>query len=249
MGLLDDKIALITGGTTGIGLATAKRFHAEGATVIVTGRNPDTLQAARDALPATVHVWRSDAADPDAVAALAGRVRETVGHLDVLFLNAGIAQFAPIDDHSLDSFDAQFSVNVRGPWLALKHLTPLVVDHGSVFVNGSIVKTKGMAGSSAYAGTKAAVRSIVRVLAAELAPRGVRVNTLSPGPIQTPIYGKMGMPVEQVEAFGAAIQGQVPLGRFGQPDEIAGAALFLASGLSSYVTGIDLAVDGGMAQV
>lgn len=249
MGTLDNKVALITGGTTGIGLATAQRFVAEGAKVIVTGRNPDTLQAARELLPSSVEVWASDAADPKAIASLFAKVKDTVGGLDVLFLNAGVAAFAPLKDHSLESFDRQFAVNVRGPWLAIKHAESVLNDGASVFVNSSAVKTKGMDGSSAYAATKAAVRSIVRVLATELAPRGIRVNSLSPGPISTPIYSKMGMPPEVVAQLGSALQSQVPLGRFGEPDEIAGAALFLASSLSSYVTGIDLPVDGGLAQV
>ncbi len=249
MALLSNKTVLITGGTSGIGLATAQRFAAEGATVIVTGRNPDTLKAAREILPESVQVWASDAADPDAVAALFTKVKDTVGTLDVLFLNAGVAAFAPITEHSLESFEHQFAVNVRGPWLGIKHAAPVLNDGASVFVNASAVNGKGMPGSSAYAATKAAVRSIVRVTANELSDRGIRVNSISPGPISTPIYGKMGMPPEQVEAFGASIQQQVPLGRFGSPDEVAGAALFLASNLSSYITGIDLPVDGGMAQV
>jgi NAD(P)-dependent dehydrogenase (short-subunit alcohol dehydrogenase family) len=249
MTLLNKKLALITGGTTGIGLATAQRFAAEGATVIVTGRNPDTLQAARETLPDSVHVWESDAADPDAIAALFERVSSELGALDVLFLNAGIAAFAPITEAPIESFDRQFAVNVRGPWLAIKHAAPALKDGASVFINASAVHGRGMPGASAYAATKAAVRSIVRVTASELAPRGIRVNAISPGPISTPIYSKMGMPQEAVEGFAASIKEQVPLARFGEPSEVAGAALFLASDLSSYVTGIDLPVDGGMAQV
>jgi NAD(P)-dependent dehydrogenase (short-subunit alcohol dehydrogenase family) len=249
MALLNEKIALITGGTTGSGLATAQRFVGEGATVIVTGRNPETLAAARETLPDSVHVWASDASDPEAVSELFAKVTDTVGGLDVLFLNAGVAAFAPIEDHTVESFERQFAVNVRGPWLGIKHASPILNDGASVFVNSSAVSNKGMPGSSAYAATKAAVRSIVRVTASELAGRGIRVNSISPGPISTPIYSKLDMPAEQVEAFGASIQQQVPLGRFGNPDEVAGAALFLASNLSSYVTGIDLPVDGGMAQV
>lgn len=249
MGLLDDKTILITGGTTGIGLATARRFHAEGARVVVTGRNPDTLQAARDQLPDAVQVWASDAGDPEAIAALFERVGQEVGKLDGLFLNAGIARFGPLTDLPLELYESMFSVNVRGPWLALKHASAVLNDGASVFINASAVHGKGLPGSSAYAATKAAVRSFARTAAAELAPRGIRVNTLSPGPIETPIYSKMGMPPEAVAEFGASIQQQVPLGRFGQPEEIASAALFLVSELSSYVTGIDLPVDGGMAQV
>ncbi|MBX2798211.1 MAG: SDR family oxidoreductase [Myxococcales bacterium] len=247
--LLSGKVALITGGTTGIGLATAQRFAAEGATVIVTGRNPETLATAREVLGDTAAVWPSDAADPEAIAALFAQVKSVHGGLDVLFLNAGIAKFAPLSDTPVELFDQQFGVNVRGPWLALKHAASVLNDGASVFINASAVHGKGMPGASAYAATKAAVRSIVRTAAAELAERGIRVNTLSPGPIETPIYSKLEMPAEAVQEFAAGVQQQVPLGRFGSADEVAGAALFLASSLSSYVTGIDLPVDGGMAQV
>ncbi|MEZ4321266.1 MAG: SDR family oxidoreductase [Myxococcota bacterium] len=244
-----NKTVLVTGGTSGIGLATAQRFAAHGARVVVTGRNADTLQAARDVLPESVAVWKSDASDPEAIAALFARVASELGTLDVLFLNAGIASFAPLSDHTVESFDHQFAVNVKGPWLALKHATPLLSDGASVFVNASAVQVKGIPGSSAYSATKAAVRSMVRTLAVELAPRGIRVNSLSPGPIETPIYAKLGMPTEALDAFATDIVSQVPLARFGKPEEVASAALFLASDLSSYVTGIDLPVDGGFSQV
>ena len=249
MSLLQNKIALITGGTTGIGLATAKRFTAEGARVIVTGRNPDTLQQAREQLGQEVAVWASDASDADAVAALFERVKTEFGGLDVLFLNAGIALFAPLAQSPVELFDRQFSTNVRGPWLALRAASTVLNDNASVFLNASALHARGLAGGSAYAATKAAVRSIVRTAASELSPRGIRVNTISPGPIDTPIYSKLGMDAEAIAAFANGIKEQVPLKRFGTSDEVAGAALFLASGLSSYVTGIDLPVDGGMAQV
>lgn len=249
MSSLQSKVALITGGTTGIGLATARRFIAEGARVIVTGRNPETLAAARAALPDSALVWASDASDPAAISSLFERVRTEVGPIDVLFLNAGIARFAPISDHSVDDFDRQFAVNVRGPWLALREAHGVLRDGASVFINASALHDRGMAGSSAYSATKAAVRSMVRTAAVELAGRGIRVNAISPGPIETPIYGKLGMSAEAVAEFGGTVVQQVPLGRFGAPDEVANAALFLASDQSSYITGIDLPVDGGMAQV
>lgn len=247
--LLNDKTVLITGGTTGIGLATATRFAGEGARVVVTGRNPKTLAEAREHLPDGVEVWSSDAGDPGAIEALFARVGEELGGLDVLFLNAGIARFAPLPELPLSQFDDQFSINVRGPWLALKHAPAVLRDGASIFVNASAVHSKGLPGASAYAATKAALRSLVRTAAAELAPRGIRVNTISPGPIETPIYDKLGLPPEAVEAFSNDVLAQVPLQRFGRPDEVASAALFLASDLSSFVTGVDLPVDGGMAQV
>ncbi len=249
MTLLKNKTVLITGGTTGIGLATAQRFLKEGAKVVVTGRNADTLAKARETLPKEVEVWKSDAADQDAVAALFQRVEREVGALDVLFLNAGIARFAPITEASLEDFDKQFAVNIRGAWLALKHAASVLKDGASVFVNASAVHGKGLPGATAYAATKAALRSLARTSAAEFAARGIRVNTISPGPIETPIYSKLGMPAAAVDEFATSIVQQVPLARFGTADEVAGAALFLASDLSSYVTGIDLPVDGGMAQV
>jgi NAD(P)-dependent dehydrogenase (short-subunit alcohol dehydrogenase family) len=243
------KTVLVTGGTTGIGLATAQQFAAQGATVIVTGRNPDTLQAARDALPTSVHVWKSDASDPEAVQALFSRVHSELGGLDVLFLNAGVALFAPLDQASLDEFDRQFGINVRGPWLAIKHAAPVLNDGASVLLNASAVWSKGMAGGTIYNSTKAALRALVRSAAVELAPRGIRVNSISPGPIETPIYGKMGMPEDQLNAFAQGIQQSVPLGRFGRADEIASAALFLSGPGASYINAVDLPVDGGFAQV
>ncbi len=249
MSTFDSKTVLVTGGTTGIGLATAQQFADQGATVVVTGRNPDTLQAARDVLPESVHVWKSDAADPDSVAALFSRIQSELGGLDVLFLNAGVARFAPLSDAPVAEFDRQFGINVRGPWLALKHAAPVLNDGASVLLNASAVWAKGMPGGTIYNPTKAALRSLVRSAAVELAPRGIRVNSISPGPIETPIYGKMGMPEDQLNAFAQGIQQSVPLGRFGTSDEIASAALFLAGPGASYINGIDLPVDGGFAQV
>jgi NAD(P)-dependent dehydrogenase (short-subunit alcohol dehydrogenase family) len=249
MGKLTDKIALITGGTTGIGLATARRFADEGATVIVTGRNPETLAIAREELAGKATVIASDAGDPDAIRDLFDEIRRTHGHLDVLFLNAGVARFAPLQSHTLDDFDLQFRVNVRGPWLALKHALDLLQPGAAVLFNTSVINSKGMAGASAYGATKAALRSLVRTAATELGARGIRVNAVSPGPVETPIYGKLGMPQQQVDAFATQVQSQVPLGRFGRPEELAQVALFLASPAASFVHGAELAVDGGMAQV
>jgi NAD(P)-dependent dehydrogenase (short-subunit alcohol dehydrogenase family) len=246
---LENRVALITGGTTGIGLATAKRFAAEGARVVVTGRNPETLAAARRDLDGRVEVVESDSGDERQIAALFQRIARSHKRLDVLFLNAGIAKFAPLPDAPLADFDAMWEVNVRGPWLALKHALPLLSEGAAVIVNTSVANQKGMPGTAAYAATKAALRAVVRGAAAELAGRKVRVNAVSPGPIETPIFGKTGLPAQALSDFQKGIPGRVPLGRLGTADEVASVALFLASGESSFITGSEIAVDGGLAQV
>ena len=246
---LKNKIALITGGTTGIGLATAKRFAAEGAEVIVTGHNPETLEAARQDLNGSVKVVQSDAADERKVAQLFETIRRKHGRLDILFLNAGIARFAPLNEATLSDFDAMWNVNVRGLWLALKHALPILSEGGAVIINSSIVNSKGFEGASAYSATKAAVRSLVRTAARELAGKNVRVNAISPGPIDTPILGKLGIPSDALDAWRTDVISHIPLGRIGSADEVANAAAFLASTEASFITGAELAVDGGMAQV
>jgi NAD(P)-dependent dehydrogenase (short-subunit alcohol dehydrogenase family) len=248
-GRLEKKIALITGGTTGIGLATAKRFAEEGAEVTVTGRNPDTLDLARRELNGHVRVVESDAGDEGQVAELFESLARSHGRLDVLFLNAGIAKFAPLAEAAVSDFDAMWDVNVRGPWLALKHALPILAEGASVIVNTSVANQKGMAGTAAYAATKAALRAIVRTAAGELAGRKVRVNAISPGPIETPIFGKLGLPAQELEAFLNDVPTRVPLGRLGAAEEVASAAAFLASRDASFITGTELAVDGGFAQV
>ena len=246
---LENKIALITGGTTGIGLATARGFAEEGAEVIVTGRNPETLKAAQRELDGRARVVESDAADERQIAALFESVARDHRRLDILFLNAGIAKMAPLAEASLSDFDAMWNLNVRGSWLALKHALPILSDGASVIFNTSVVGIKGMAGTSAYAATKAALRSIVRTTASELAGRRIRVNAISPGPIETPIFGKIGLAPDEIEAFRQDVSTRVPLGRFGSATEVANATVFLASDEASYVTGVELAVDGGFAQV
>jgi len=246
---LANKVALVTGGTTGIGLATAKLFAEEGAQVIVTGRNPDTLELARRELDGRVQVVKSDAADERHVEELFESIGRSHGRLDVLFLNAGIARFAPFADALVADFDAMWDVNVRGPWLALKHSLPILAEGAAVIVNTSVVNQKGMAGAGAYAATKAALRAIVRTAAVELAPRKVRVNAISPGPIETPIFEKTGLSGRELEGFRKNVAAHVPLGRFGATEEVASAAAFLASTDASFITGTELVVDGGFAQV
>lgn len=246
---LENKVALVTGGTTGIGLATAKRFAAEGARVIVTGRNRETLEAARRELGDRAEVIESDAGDEKQIAQLFEGLARTHRRLDVLFLNAGIAKFAPLADASVKDFDAMWAVNVRGPWLALKHALPLLAEGATVLVNTSVAGQKGLANAAAYASTKAALRAIVRGAATELAVRKIRVNAISPGPIETPIFGKTGLSRAETDDFLKGAASQIPLRRIGAVDEVAGTAVFLASDDASFITGSEIAVDGGFAQV
>jgi len=245
-GKLNNKVAVITGGTSGIGLATAKRFVSEGAKVVITGTNPETLEAARAEFNGSVDVMASDAADGAAVKELFDKVAEKHGKIDVLFLNAGIARFAPWEQHSEEDFDRQFAINVKGPWLAIKHALPVLNDGASIIATTSVVNRMAMQGASAYSATKAALHQLVRTAAAELSPRGIRVNSVSPGPIETPIFAKTGMPAVEMEQMAAGIVDQVALGRFGQTEEVANVALFLASDEASFVQGQEFAVDGGM---
>jgi NAD(P)-dependent dehydrogenase (short-subunit alcohol dehydrogenase family) len=248
-GKLEGRVALITGGTTGIGLASAKRFAAEGAQVVVTGRNPETLAVARRELNGTVEVIESDAGDEREIGALFETIARKHKRLDVLFLNAGIAKFAPLPDAPVADFDAMWALNVRGPWLALKKALPLLSEGAAVIVNTSVAGRKGMPGTAAYAATKAALRAVVRASAAELAARKVRVNAVSPGPIETPIFGKIGLSAEALSDFQRDVPTRVPLGRFGTADEVANVAVFLASEEASFITGSEIEVDGGFAQV
>jgi len=245
---LDGKIAVITGGTTGIGLATAQLFASEGAHVIVTGRNPETLAQARTTLGDHAEVIASDAGDPEAVQSLFDGIKAKHGRVDVLFLNAGIAKFGGLEEFPLEAAQQLLQVNFIGPWLALKHASALFQQGSSVILNTSAVHQLGVPGSSVYAATKAALRSLARTATVELAPKGVRVNAISPGPIETPIYGKLGMSAAEVEGFSGSILPQVPAGKFGKAEDIAHAALYLASSDSAYVYGAELSVDGGFAQ-
>jgi NAD(P)-dependent dehydrogenase (short-subunit alcohol dehydrogenase family) len=243
---LKNKVAVITGGTTGIGFATAKRFIDEGATVVLTGRNPETLEAARRELGDAAEVIASDAANEADVISLFKMIAAKHGQIDVLFLNAGVASFAPWEDHSVEDFDRQFAINVRGPWLAIKHAIPVLKDGASVIATTSVVNKMGMPGSSAYAATKAALQQLVVTAAAELSPRGIRVNAVSPGPIETPIFSKTGMSEADTQEMAAGMLGQIALGRFGQSEEVANVVLFLASDEASFVQGQEYIVDGGL---
>jgi NAD(P)-dependent dehydrogenase (short-subunit alcohol dehydrogenase family) len=247
MNVLQNKIILITGGTSGMGAATAKRFLAEGATVVVTGSSEASAAAARKEMP-DVEALASDAADPTASEALVAHMRDKHGRIDVLFINAGIARVAPIEAIDEAVFDQLFGVNLRGPYFLLKHAVPLLSDGASIILTSSSSAVQGMPGLSAYAATKAALRSLGLSLAAELAPRAIRVNTITPGPVDTPIVEKMGLTPEQLDGFGQLI-GQVPLRRPGRAEEIAAAALYFASDESRFTTGAELRVDGGLTAI
>lgn len=240
---------MITGGSSGIGLATAKLFQQAGAKIAISGRNQKSLDDAVRELAAGVVAVRSDVSKLSDLDTLFDLVAKKLGRIDVLFANAGIARFAPLTDVSEDLYDETFDINVKGVFFTIQKAIPQMNDNGSIILNTSFVNQAGVPTTSVYAASKAAVRSLARGVASELAARGIRVNVVSPGPISTPIYGKLGLPKETVEAFAANIVSQVPLKRFGKPEEVAQSALFLASNASSYVTGVELNVDGGLGQV
>jgi len=243
---MKNKTILITGGTTGIGLATAQLLQADGARVIVTGRNPDTLASAREALGKAAVVIASDSGSLSDARALGSEVGKHASRIDGVFLNAGVGKFAPFSDHTPEEFESMFGINVRGLFFQLQSLLAILADPSSVVLNASVVAQLGFPGASIYSATKAAVVSLGKTLAVELAPRGIRVNTISPGPISTPIYGKLGMPPEAVKGFEDTMAAQALLKRVGRADEVARAARFLLSSDSSYVTGSELLVDGGV---
>lgn len=246
MNRLSGKRALITGGTTGIGLETARQFLAEGARIAVTGTNPQTLQAARKELGENVLVIQSDAADVAGQKRLAETIAEAFGGLDILFVNAGIAQLKPLADWSEAAFDKVFDINVKGPYFLIQALLPILANPASIVLNTSVNAHIGMPNSSVYAASKAALQSLIRTLSGELIGRGIRLNAVSPGPIATPLYGKLGFAEQDLKNVADSIKGLVPAGRFGEASEIAKAVVFLASDEAAYMVGSELMIDGGM---
>lgn len=241
---LEKKVAIVTGGNSGIGYAAAEELTAKGAQVIITGRNKEALLKAETELNVTGIV--SDQSDLKSIDSLVEQVKTQFGKIDILFLNAGIASFSPLELASEEHYDSIMNVNVKGVYFTVQKLLPILNDGGSIIFNTSINAQVGMQNSSVYAASKAAVLSFNRVFAAELAPRKIRVNAVSPGPVETPLYGKLGLEKEQVEGFGTVLGEKILLKRFGQASEIAKTVGFLASDDASFITGTEIVVDGGL---
>ncbi|MFM0630131.1 SDR family oxidoreductase [Paraburkholderia xenovorans] len=243
------KSVLVTGGSSGIGFAAAKAFAHEGARVVITGRDADALETARLALGADAVAVRNDAGSVASARELAAAISAAGIRLDAVFVNAGTAKFAPFPDVDEAFWDAMFNTNVKGAYFQIQALLPLLNRGASIVINGSINAHIGMPASSVYAASKAAVISLAKTLSAELLPQGVRVNVVSPGPVQTPLYGKLGLDAAALEATAAQILGQVPVGRFGTPEEIASTVLHLSAPESAFIVGTEIIADGGMSQL
>lgn len=246
---LKDKVAIITGATSGMGLDTAKLFLKEGARVVLTGRSEEKLKALEGQLSGSYKLLKADAGS---LADSKRLIQETVnsfGKIDILFLNAGVFAAQALGQIDEKTYDYIYDINVKGPIFTANFAAEHMNDGGNIIFNTSVSNVKGMPGVSVYGSSKAALRSVVRTLASELATRNIRVNAISPGPIETPIWTKTNLSEEEVNGFASGVSTQVPLGRFGKSDEIAQTALFLASNDASYITGAEIPVDGGMAQV
>ncbi|QWT21373.1 SDR family oxidoreductase [Bacillus sp. NP157] len=249
MNRFEGKNVLVTGGTSGIGLAVAKAFIDEGARVVVTGRDPAGIERATAALGGNAIVVRNDAGSVAEARALAATVAEKGLRLDAIFINAGAAKFASLAEVDEALWDLSFDTNVKGAYFQLQALLPHLNQGASIVLNGSINAHIGMPGSSVYAATKAALISLARTLSAELIPQGARVNVVSPGPIETPLYGKLGMDEATLKETAAGILAQVPVGRFGRAEEVAATVLHLASPESAFIVGTEIIIDGGMSQL
>jgi NAD(P)-dependent dehydrogenase (short-subunit alcohol dehydrogenase family) len=245
MSKLKGKTAVITGGNSGIGFATAKVFLREGAKVIITGRNEKSVQEAIQELGKNAFGIVSDAGKMSDLNSLKQMVEQISPVVDILFANAGVGLFAPFPQTTEEIFDSNMDINFKGAYFTIQKLLALVADGSSIILNSTIILHSGMETATAYAASKGAVLSFCKTLAIELAGRQIRVNSISPGPINTPIYSKMGMSEEALKEFAASIMAKIPLKRFGESEDVANAALFLASYESSFMTGTELFVDGG----
>lgn len=244
-----DKVVVISGGNSGIGFATVQSFLREGAKVVFSGRRQEALDEVSANFKGTFTTVLADQTKLEDNKRLIETAVASYGKIDVLFVNAGVAYFAPAESIDENHFDSQFNTNIKGPAFLVKYAIPALNDGASIIFNTSIVHQKGFEGAGIYSATKGALRAYARVLTTELAPRKIRVNSIAPGPIATPIYNKMGMPEETVSAMGEGFAAANPLKRFGEDNEIAEAVVFLASPEASYVNGIELAVDGGLSQI
>ncbi len=246
---LAGKVAVITGGNSGIGLASARRFASEGARVAILGRDPTTLEAALSELGDAAIGIAGDVQNLQDIDRLYETVEREFGSIDVLFVNAGVAKMRPVEAVDEEHFDELFNVNVKGAYFTVQKALPLMNDGGTIVLNTSIANQLGNPTMSVYAASKAALRSLARTFSAELVERGIRVNAVSPGPIETPIYGRLDLPPDALDEMAASFTERVPLKRFGAAEEVANAVLFLSSPESSFVLGHELVVDGGMTQL
>ncbi len=248
-GRFDGKVAVVTGGNSGIGLATAKRLQEEGAKVAISGRSKKTLDEAVKTMGNGILAVQADVSSLSEVDKLYAQVAEKLGKIDVLFVNAGVAKFAPLADTSEGLYDEQFDINIKGAYFTIQKALPFLNDGASIILNTSVVDRLGLQGTSAYSATKAALRSLARTAAAELVGRGIRVNAVAPGPIVTPIIERTGLPKQAIDDFIEHTTASVPMKRFGQPEEVAATVVFLASQDASYITGVEINVDGGRGQI
>ena len=250
MGKLTGKVAVITGGNSGIGLATAKEFAEQGAQVVISGRDQKTLDEAAKELSNGVLAVRADVAKLADIDKLIGAVRAKHGRIDVLFVNAGIGRFTALEEVTEEIYDSIIDVNLKGAFFTIQKALPLLADGASIVLNTSIAAHIGRPlGTSVYSASKAALLSLARTLSNELVGRNIRVNAVSPGPVATPIFERLGIPAQALEETRRSIESQVPMKRFGRPEEIAKTALFLASSDSSFLLGTEIVADGGMSQL
>jgi NAD(P)-dependent dehydrogenase (short-subunit alcohol dehydrogenase family) len=246
---LEGKVAVVTGGNSGIGLATAKRFHEEGARVAISGRSQKTLDEAVKLLGKDTLAVQADVSQLAETDKFFSAVEKWFGKIDVLFVNAGVAKFVPLDAVSEEHYDELFDINAKGAYFTIRKALPYLNDGASIILNTSVVSHQGLASGSVYAATKAALRSFTRSVAAELVGRNIRVNAVAPGPIETPIFGRTGLSPEELDGFAKTIIASVPMKRLGRPEEVASAVAFLASSDASYITGTEIDVDGGKGQI
>lgn len=243
------KVAVVTGGNSGIGLATAKLFSDEGAKVAISGRSQKTLDEAAKFVGNGILSVKADVSKLADLDRFYSAVVAKFGKIDVLFVNAGVAKFVPVQNADEAHFDEMFDINTKGAYFTVQKALPHLNNGASIVLNTSVAGIKGNANASVYSATKAALRSFSRTLTTELVERGIRINSVAPGPIETPIFGRIGLPKEQIDEFAKHILASVPLKRFGKPEEVANAVAFLASSDASYITGVELHVDGGLGQV